>query len=195
MPSCIRIIHVIVLVLAILLSSSQEGMSFQIQSLQTKKHHQGTRRTIVMTWSLKAKPENNDNNDNFHPPFFTSRRSLLYKSSLLGLSTIFQPIPAQAGLVQFPCNYDLMNTYHLMRAGESLLESQDIISTNPLFLTNREDALSITGIEQVEATCVNMMDHDVNPSVIKYSLAAKSIDTANIIATQLQVRFHNSIFS
>ncbi len=42
--------------------------------------------------------------------------------------------PSKAGLVQFPVDYQLMNTYHVMRSGESLLESQDILSSNPLFL-------------------------------------------------------------
>ncbi len=42
--------------------------------------------------------------------------------------------PSEAGLVQFPVDYQLMNTYHIMRSGESLLESQDILSSNPLFL-------------------------------------------------------------
>lgn len=41
---------------------------------------------------------------------------------------------ASANLVQFPVTNDLMNTYHIMRAGESILDHEDIISTNPLFL-------------------------------------------------------------
>mmetsp|Transcript_9952 Transcript_9952/g.12541 ORF Transcript_9952/g.12541 Transcript_9952/m.12541 type:complete len:498 (+) Transcript_9952:98-1591(+) len=116
-----------------------------------------------------------------------TRRTLITTCSLFSASLIVETQPSNAGLVQFPCKYDLMNTYHLMRAGESMLESQDIISTNPLFLTNRDDALSSTGIEQVEAACIDMIKHDEYPSVVKYSLAAKSIDTANIIATQMQV--------
>lgn len=43
--------------------------------------------------------------------------------------------PAQAmGLMQFPCDGPLMNTYYFMRAGQSLMEADDIWSTNPLFL-------------------------------------------------------------
>lgn len=39
------------------------------------------------------------------------------------------------GLVTFPCpEGSLMNEYHIMRAGQSLLEEQGIISTNQLFL-------------------------------------------------------------
>ena len=95
--------------------------------------------------------------------------------------------PSSAGLVQFPCTYDLMNTYHVMRAGESLLESEDLLSTNPLFMTNREDALSVLGVEQVLTVCNEMMMKDINPSVVKYSLAAKSIDTANMVANEMQV--------
>ena len=38
------------------------------------------------------------------------------------------------GLVQFPCKNGLANTYYMMRAGQSLLEADDIWTTNPLFL-------------------------------------------------------------
>lgn len=48
------------------------------------------------------------------------------------------PHPCEArGLVQFPCDVPLANTYHLVRAGTSLLEEEGIWSTNPLFLTVR----------------------------------------------------------
>ena len=33
------------------------------------------------------------------------------------------------------------------------------------------------------------MEHDINPSVVKYSLAAKAMDTANMVATQMQVQY------
>jgi hypothetical protein len=92
------------------------------------------------------------------------------------------------GLVQFPCPPgELSNTYHMMRAGESILEADGILSTNPLFLTNREDALSELGIVQVEEACRVMMSRGINPSVVKYSLASKCIETANIVATTLLV--------
>ena len=93
--------------------------------------------------------------------------------------------PANArGLVQFPCKSPLFNTYHMMRAGTTLLEEDDIISTNPLFLTNREAGLSDTGIAQVQAACKLLEGKD--PSVIKYSLAASSMDTTAIIKDQLK---------
>jgi broad specificity phosphatase PhoE len=92
------------------------------------------------------------------------------------------------GLVQFPCPPgELSNTYHLMRAGESILESDGILSTNPLFLTNREDSLSELGIVQVEEACRGMSSRGINPSVVKYSLASKCIESANIVATTLLV--------
>lgn len=53
--------------------------------------------------------------------------------------------------------------------------------------TNREDALSPLGIEQVQDACKEMMARDINPSVVKYSLAAKSMDSADIVATEMQV--------
>ena len=50
------------------------------------------------------------------------------------------PEPALAGLIQFPC-LKLRNTYHLLSAGQSLLSEENILATNPLFLTNRELSL------------------------------------------------------
>lgn len=100
-------------------------------------------------------------------------------------------IPSQEaharGLVQFPCSTPLFNEYHLMRAGTTFLEEQDIWSTNPLFLTNREAALSETGILQVQAASRQLASLGINPSVVKYSLAAASMDSANIIKEELKV--------
>jgi hypothetical protein len=48
---------------------------------------------------------------------------------------VAQQEPANArGLVMFPCKDAMSNTYHIMRAGESLLEENDQWETNPLFL-------------------------------------------------------------
>lgn len=92
------------------------------------------------------------------------------------------------GLVHFPCPQGvLMNKYHLMRAGESGLEQQNLLSTNPLFLTNTEDGLTALGLMQVEDACSQLLANNVNPSVIKYSLASKCIDTANAVANTLLV--------
>lgn len=91
------------------------------------------------------------------------------------------------GLVSFPCEAPLLNVYHLMRGGISLLEEQDILSTNPLFLTNREAALSDQGVEQVREACRILQAADINPSVIKYSLAASAVDSAMLIRDDLKV--------
>jgi hypothetical protein len=69
------------------------------------------------------------------------RRLLLNNVATIGSAML--PIwggfahPCEArGLVQFPCDVPLANTYHLVRAGTSLLEEEEgIWSTNPLFLT------------------------------------------------------------
>lgn len=142
-----------------------------------------------------------------------SRRSLLHSAGLSvagtvsagPLSALFRVLLAEPdtvnnqpigsvnaanamGLVQFPCGPGVLsNTYHMMRAGESGLEAEGILSSNPLFLTNREDALTDLGTEQVEVVCNEMMSRGINPSVVKYSLAAKCIDSANIVATTMAV--------
>lgn len=66
-----------------------------------------------------------------------TRRSLLrsvFNAALIATTSFAGVEPSNAGLVQFPCDSGLMNTYHFLRAGESIFESQDLISTNPLFL-------------------------------------------------------------
>lgn len=125
----------------------------------------------------------------------TSRRRFLLASTVAPCMTVAlsQPTcPAHAQLVQFPCLRGLANTYSFLRVGTSLLEEQDIWSTNPLFLTNREDALSPRGEAQVVEACrqLDMIQEnggDGRPTIVKYSLAASAIDTANIIGRELKV--------
>lgn len=90
--------------------------------------------------------------------------------------------------MKFPCkDYEFQNTYHFFRAGESLLEEEGIWSTNPLFLTNREAALSPKGIEQVENMCKELRADGVAPTIVRYSLAASATDSSNIIGRELKV--------
>lgn len=98
------------------------------------------------------------------------------------------------GLVRFPCKDQLLNTYHFMRAGTSLLEEEDVWSTNPLFLTNREAALSQYGEAYVRNACKYMASQGINPTVVRYSLAAASVDSANIVGDELKVSCSCSTF-
>jgi hypothetical protein len=132
--------------------------------------------------------ENSDNNNNV--PTGSSTRRHLFEMIMAGAATSMLPSasPANAQLVQFPCNKNgLMNTYHFMRAGESLLEADNKLGTNPLFLTNRENGLSALGREQVHAAASLMDQQSINPSVVKFSLAANSMDSADIVGGDLQV--------
>ena len=61
------------------------------------------------------------------------------------------------------------------------------MSTNPLFLTNREAALSPKGSSEIEAVCSFLERSQIDPSVIKYSFAASSMDSAKIVADRLHV--------
>jgi hypothetical protein len=98
------------------------------------------------------------------------------------------PPPAKAELVQFPCEPGtLRNTYHFMRAGQSLLEAQNVWGTNPLFLTNRENALSDVGIAQVQEACRVLEDAQLHLSLVKFPLTANAIDTSDIVASTLQI--------
>jgi broad specificity phosphatase PhoE len=109
----------------------------------------------------------------------------LSMSSILTSSTL---LANANGLLQFPCIEPLKNIYHLMRAGTNLLEEvDDIWSTNPLFLTNREAALSVGGVQQTLHAADLLQQEGIQPSVVKHSLAASSMDAANIIRDELKI--------
>jgi broad specificity phosphatase PhoE len=91
------------------------------------------------------------------------------------------------GLMRFPCTEPLHNRYYFMRAGQSLLEEQDIWSTNPLFLTNREAALSQQGRSQVLQAVRKLQEAGIQPSQIRHSLAASAMDTAGMVRDEMKV--------
>lgn len=69
--------------------------------------------------------------------FFLAGPVALASSSSFFSLLFVQPSRSHArGLVRFPIDdpKQLLNTYHFMRVGETLLEEEDIWSTNPLFL-------------------------------------------------------------
>ena len=82
---------------------------------------------------------------------------------------------------------ELSNTYVFMRTGESLLEEDDILSTNPLFLTNREAALSDLGQAQVVEACRYLKSEEIEITQGRYSLAASCADAADIVVDQLKL--------
>ena len=84
-----------------------------------------------------------ENNDDVTPQSQSHRREFLKSMGLLPLHFASSSIisnnfvyPAYArGLVKFPCSdYQFLNNYIFLRAGESLLEEEGVWSTNPLFL-------------------------------------------------------------
>ena len=113
-----------------------------------------------------------------------SRRDILYSLSIL----VAAPQVARADLIQFPCQPgDLKNSYSFLRAGESLIEADGLWGSNPLFLTNRENALSDNGVAQIQAACADMLERDFNPSVVLFPTAANAIDTADIVASEMRI--------
>lgn len=125
--------------------------------------------------------------DSYQASSETSRRSFL-GAVVTGSAPLFGSRTAAArGLVRFPCKDGLLNTYTFMRAGTSLLELDDVWSTNPLFLTNREASLSEVGEEEVRRACNLLKASGITPTVVRYSLAASCIDTANIVGEELKI--------
>jgi hypothetical protein len=126
-------------------------------------------------------------------PLEDSRRSFvrggfITLSTAISGSTLFVCKASARGLVRFPCKEQpLLNTYHFMRAGSSLLEVEDVWSTNPLFLTNREAALSEKGEGEVRRACNQLKAMGITPTIVRYSLAASSIDAANIVGEEFNI--------
>jgi len=115
------------------------------------------------------------------------RRSFLSGSvSLVCLWTMF-PSVSNGEMVMFPVSEPLSCQYVFMRAGTSLLEEEDIWSTNPLFLTNAESSLSEKGIAEVELACQKLKEMDVPVSVIKYSFSKSSMDSAEVAKNILRL--------
>ena len=122
----------------------------------------------------------------------SSIKSFMIAAVAIGGATVTDKNPSSIaraiGLVEFPCVKPLLNKYYLMRSGTTLLEEQDIWSTNPLFLTNREAALSERGVAEVQEACKILAQNDILPSVVKYSLAASAMDTAQVMKEDSALR-------
>ena len=125
-----------------------------------------------------------------------NRRGFFSLTAATGLAWMVAPQPVYAGrgLVMFPLTKPLFNSYTFMRAGTTLLEEEDIWSTNPLFLTNRDDALSANGQNQVQQAAEVMWQEQQPgggqqrpPGIVIHSLAAAAMDTANILQQTLQL--------
>ena len=115
-------------------------------------------------------------------------------SSALALGTTFtlsSPLLAYAGgLLQFPIGPEtqpLKNQYHFMRAGTSELEMDGIYSTNPLFLTNRENEMSSEGEAQIMKAIEVLRTTEMSPTICYHSLAANGMDTGDLIARKLRL--------
>lgn len=171
-------------------SSSPSVLLFQ-RSLKRSELHMsdmnGQENNSRRSRERKRKTNNDKKKEN-------SRRAFLSISTISLASSINAKdngaAYAKGGLISFPCKdiKKFSNVYNFMRAGESLLEEENIWTTNPLFLTNREAALSKKGIDQVYETCRKIKSNkDDIITVIKYSFAASSIDSSVIIGDELLI--------
>jgi len=126
--------------------------------IRRQRHHPWGLSTRDVSVSLSSQSNNNNNNnnennynhnhnnENSNDGVIQNRRSFLSRSVLLSTiitittttattSSTTSTIANARGLIRFPCvDTPLSNTYHFMRAGTSLLELEDVWSTNPLFL-------------------------------------------------------------
>mmetsp|Transcript_37887 Transcript_37887/g.43275 ORF Transcript_37887/g.43275 Transcript_37887/m.43275 type:complete len:364 (+) Transcript_37887:109-1200(+) len=132
-----------------------------------------------------------------HNKTLSSRRFFLGKSILFSpsLALLFSQSAAhgQGGLIKFPCTRPLGNTYHFIRAGQTLLEAEDILSTNPLFVTNREAALSPKGVKQVEQAATFLKSNNIFLTSIRFAIGANSAESADIIGRELNVGRSNIV--
>lgn len=184
MTITIQIITTAWLLLACVFNDNLTAEAFSIQksTMTSKIKNSSSSSSLTMT--------NSNNSNDAHLP---DRRSLFQQMTAVALSTTtWHPSPAHAGsLVQFPIGPEtqrLKNRYHFMRAGLSELEDQHIYSTNPLFLTNRENALSPRGHDRIRDTIATLKSlEDGFPTIAYHSLAANGMDTGDWIARELRL--------
>jgi hypothetical protein len=182
-----KVSHVLTFVLC-KFSVVVNGFAFGFAFVLPKSLEERTFSLKLASQASSANDQESESDGTSSRSFSRSRRNVLFSLPLFTTAAAFgRPEPAQAKLVQFPCKEGLMNTYHFMRAGESLLEEQNMWGTNPLFLTNREAALSSKGMDQVQQACQEMEEAGLDLSVVKFPIAANAIDTSNIVAAELQV--------
>ena len=104
--------------------------------------------------------------------------------ALLGTTALLtaNPEAAHAGsLIQFPCDRPLKNRYHFMRAATSQLEADGIYSTNPLFITNRENGMDQNAADQILEACEKIKASGNLPTVVYHSLAANGAFPVNYL--------------
>jgi len=165
-----------------------------------RRTHSSSVRSLSLIPSDQREFPQGDSQDD--PPLMSqlglNRRGFFSLTAATGLSWLAAPcLTAVAkGLVMFPLTKPLFNSYTIMRAGTTLLEEDDIWSTNPLFLTNRDDALSANGQNQVQKAAQMVWQQQQQPgggqqqrppSIVIHSLAAAAMDTANILQQTLQM--------
>jgi len=148
--------------------------------------------------SLNSQDKSNfqDNDDVRGSPGLNRREvfSNSAKALFAGLATplLLDPTdPANALLMRFPVDapntQPLKNTYHFMRAGTSDLEAEGIYSTNPLFLTNRDNGISDQGYDSLKEAIAELKKTPCQPTVAYHSLAANGMDTGDLIARELKL--------
>lgn len=146
---------------------------------------------IILSSRRYFSHQDNDYESSEEGSTYLDRRNFLSQLAnvpvLTGAASALSPSgPANAGLMRFPCASPLVNRYHFMRAGTSLVEEEDgIWSTNPLFITNREYALSDAGRALVKKRCQTLVRAINVPTIAYHSLAANGIDTADIVGQEL----------
>ena len=154
------------------------------------------RRQRYASFSSSLNSHENDFQENYSSAGMNRREvfSSSAKTLFAGLATPFllDPAdPANALLMKFPVDepntQPLKNRYHFMRAGNSELEDEGIYSSNPLFLTNRDNAMSDKGYQQLKGAISTLKKTSNIPTVAYHSLAANGMDTGDLIARELKL--------
>ena len=185
--SLLEACRICILYSSIILSWTNSSLCLSIHRIPSRRQHT----SYLYQHSSDFDAIDGRDNDETAPELRSDSRRSFVRSAFITASAIISSGESSAGargLVRFPCNdQPLLNTYHFMRAGSSLLEIDDVWSTNPLFLTNREAALSEQGEEEVRRACNMLNSMGLAPTIVRYSLAASSIDTANIVGAEFNI--------
>ena len=117
-----------------------------------------------------------------------SLRNWIGSRGLIAISTLTlsNPTIVQAGMLTFPLKYPLKNNIVVVRAGESIADSNGIIETAPIKKLRQDNALTPKGRFQVIETAQRLKD-SFQPSYVWTSNTERAYETAALIASELDI--------
>ena len=122
----------------------------------------------------------------FHDMMRAKAKNWIGGAVAISALTLGNPTTVQAGMLTFPLKYPLKNNIVVVRAGESIADSNGIIETAPIKKLRQDNALTPKGRMQVVETAKQLREN-FQPSYVWTSNTERAYETAALIASELDI--------